>query len=748
MLRVPSSVSVSLKSASIRVQGRGIQQRCCRYCTKPEGGAKPEAQPSQPPPVPPKKSGGGVLKVLGAGVLLAGGLAAGTVAYAKTNPEFRKQVESNWPVLVPIMPYLLNETAESKDGDQLTLGTKQPSGPLAEFKSQLEKNRALKPSTTHEQESDEDIGSLPGLSAHEQTPTGEAPAVKVSVTKKDEASKKELLWKKEKEEKRAKEMQQKLAKQEEEEKANAAAYEAILSNITDSSASLTQAAIESQKRAVDATSVHTEKLKIALDDDTKETEEKEKQWKEVVTAAETKLAALNDAEKNSISAQEELQKLKSVIGESKKSKVKGQLSPAIIGAEETLKMLTYDLQQQTSEVVKAQIEARILKEYHTLIEEGKEKFKKELESIVPDVKLGRRGKKLSEDELNSLIAHAHRRIEQLQRQLAEQQAMEQKRFAAALDIQRLEDEAITDAEINRELDKQAGDLAFEHQKKMKDIRREYEEEMRVQLRRQAAAHSDHLQEVLRIQTKEFEEEILKHEAQVREEEVDRYREKMVESLGKLRGIEAAIEGHAHLEKQARRSHELWLACETFKRTIARGKAEGGTLEDKLKPLANEVVAIKEATENNPFVDAVAGAIPETALTRGVFNEESLRQRWQSVRRMCQRVAMVGEEGGSLYQYFISYFQSLLLFTDPAPPTVDEEVDVANLDTCKLLSYANYYVEQNDFEQAVRYVNQLSGMPRHVAADWIKEAKLLLETNQAATALSAHASASGLGGIIL
>jgi coenzyme F420-reducing hydrogenase delta subunit len=37
------------------------------------------------------------------------------------------------------------------------------------------------------------------------------------------------------------------------------------------------------------------------------------------------------------------------------------------------------------------------------------------------------GKKLTEDELNSLIAHAHRRIEQLQKQLAEQIALEQVR---------------------------------------------------------------------------------------------------------------------------------------------------------------------------------------------------------------------------------------------------------------------------------------------------------------------------------
>ena len=58
-------------------------------------------------------SGGGFLKVLGAGVLLAGGAAAGTIAYAKTNPEFRQQVESNFPVLLPVMPYLFNETQDS-----------------------------------------------------------------------------------------------------------------------------------------------------------------------------------------------------------------------------------------------------------------------------------------------------------------------------------------------------------------------------------------------------------------------------------------------------------------------------------------------------------------------------------------------------------------------------------------------------------------------------------------------------------
>ena len=46
---------------------------------------------------------------------------------------------------------------------------------------------------------------------------------------------------------------------------------------------------------------------------------------------------------------------------------------------------------------------------------------------------------MSEDELNALIAHAHRRIEQLQKQLAEQMSMERQRLTQALELQKSED---------------------------------------------------------------------------------------------------------------------------------------------------------------------------------------------------------------------------------------------------------------------------------------------------------------------
>ena len=166
------------------------------------------------------------------------------------------------------------------------------------------------------------------------------------------------------------------------------------------------------------------------------------------------------------------------------------------------------------------------------------------------------------------------------------------------------------------------------------------------------------------------------------------------------------------------------------------------------PLANEVVAVLDASEGNSFVGDIVKSIPDTALTKGIHSQETLRQRWDHVKRVCRRVSMVEESGSGLFTYVVSFFQSLLVLSEKLvpPPHPDQEVEPDSLDTFKILDYATYHMEQGDLEQAVRYVNQLKGMPRKVVADWLEQARLLLETSQAATVLSAHASASGLGGL--
>jgi mitofilin len=69
-----------------------------------------------------------------------------------------------------------------------------------------------------------------------------------------------------------------------------------------------------------------------------------------------------------------------------------------------------------------------------------------------------------------------------------------------------------------------------------------EQELHLQLSRQAAAHSDHLADVLRIQRKEL---ILQHKEHLREKLVSehvRIQKELDSWIQRLKGIEAVVEG--------------------------------------------------------------------------------------------------------------------------------------------------------------------------------------------------------------
>lgn len=71
---------------------------------------------------------------------------------------------------------------------------------------------------------------------------------------------------------------------------------------------------------------------------------------------------------------------------------------------------------------------------------------------TPDNTLLSSGGKLTTDDLNSLIAHAHRRIDQLNKLLADQRVREQKNIEAALERQKLEDKNVVESAVAKALE--------------------------------------------------------------------------------------------------------------------------------------------------------------------------------------------------------------------------------------------------------------------------------------------------------
>lgn len=85
-------------------------------------------------------------------------------------------------------------------------------------------------------------------------------------------------------------------------------------------------------------------------------------------------------------------------------------NPQLIVAEEAANRAMYQLEQARARIAAVEGEARVVEQYRDLVEEGRQQFHQEMASIMPDVKLGEKNSKLTEDELNMFITHAYRKV--------------------------------------------------------------------------------------------------------------------------------------------------------------------------------------------------------------------------------------------------------------------------------------------------------------------------------------------------
>jgi len=505
-------------------------------------------------------------------------------------------------------------------------------------------------------------------------------------------------------------------------------------------ASILSEAVEESKKAVSSAVVHlvdasemvksyTILLKKALDD---ANPEKRSAWEEAVGMSLEKDRLLAVAKETYSAARNALTiALQAVEGGRRNPKTRDNAD--LIVVEEQIYRLRAEVDDRFLSLEKSQSDSRIMKAFTDLVEQGKQQFNAELKALMPDIKLNESGSKLSEAELNLLIAYAHRWIMQLQRQLAEYQLLEEQHLTDALDKQKAEDDIIAASKLREALAEQHGSLTLEKERQVSDVRKKAEEDLLAQLKRQAAAHSQHLREVLSVQEEDYNHRLKMILGEGIAVERRKLENLVREAFNQLKGIEAALDARAGTEVAARARQNLWIAVAALRAAVG--------MEHRV-PLGDRVAAVSAAGGEDGLISVLLEAIPEEAKVAGVFSDANLKTRFEKVRDVCKRVSLVHENGG-LWQTFLSYikfkttFESVLI--KPA-----EELNAESDSMMQLICHAQWYVEHDDLESALRCMNQLRGEPRRTAFDWITEARAALETRQAVDALHAWVSVLNIG----
>uniref|UniRef100_A0AAG5CX94 MICOS complex subunit MIC60 n=1 Tax=Anopheles atroparvus TaxID=41427 RepID=A0AAG5CX94_ANOAO len=500
-------------------------------------------------------------------------------------------------------------------------------------------------------------------------------------------------------------------------------------------------AIKEYARAVEVLKGYTEEVRKVVDASIDKLDGSS--WTTLRNRTSARDTALQAAEDAAERAKDNIEKLHSLLN-SRDIKCSDELKDK---ARQNIAAYLEHLKKAKEEVYVARDLAALGEKYWKRVESARNYFVDEMESLFPGINLAEKKLNLSQDELDLFILHAYTQVIAHQKELQKLQVEGDQNLRRALEAVRGSDQSEeVKARLEYEMAKEKRQLNLQNQKKLLLTRAELENQIRVQIKRQTEAHIDHLKDALTQKEVEMKRKFHRELDEKISTEQAAYKLQLAAMLGKLKGINKALVEHADAEKGAHQAQALWGACQSLWSSIRSGQP-GKSWRDQLRPLKDEIAAVGRAAEGDELVAVVLKGLPEQARNRGVYPEDALRERFIKVEEVARRLALIPAEGARLPMYFLSYLQSALIARPDVPISQDElenkPFDYSKLDTYDVLNRARYWLERGDLVKTVQYVNLLQGAPRKAALDWLNEARLLLETQQAASTLMAHAAASGV-----
>lgn len=150
-----------------------------------------------------------------------------------------------------------------------------------------------------------------------------------------------------------------------------------------------------------------------------------------------------------------------------------------------------------------------------------------------------------------------------------------------------------------------------------------------QLKRQAAAYTDHLNDCLNVQHEELKR---KFEGE-RELELAKVLASYHEELAKLhslaKGVLDAVHSRADKDSVSRQVRELWVAAQTMVDSLSSNSTVHLPWEEQRRPLEQSLQVLSKVAGNNDFTRTVIESIPTEAVNNGVLPQGAIKVQKQS-----------------------------------------------------------------------------------------------------------------------
>lgn len=298
-----------------------------------------------------------------------------------------------------------------------------------------------------------------------------------------------------------------------------------------------QVAIKEYNKAINHLKQYSEDVKAVVDRVIENSDHS--LWATLKNKTSARDTAVETAERSAQEARAHIDKLEQHVA----SVAKDVLPEVLEKTRRNIRLVSEELNKSKDELYNAKDSANLSERYWKKVEEARNYFVDQIESLFPGIDLSSKKLNLSKDDIDLFIMHAYSHVLAYQKELQKLHVEGESRLRRALDALKGEDhnEAVA-RQLEYLLEKEKQAINIENQKKIFRIQAESEAKLRQQLKKQAEAHADHLNDAVTEKEKELRRIFNRELNEKLSVEQAAYKIQLATMLGKLKGMDSALKG--------------------------------------------------------------------------------------------------------------------------------------------------------------------------------------------------------------